>query len=111
MDPERCDPPEENYTYRSIGYCVPRRDKRTVGVGGNLSPVEGDWDQRDPSPPTKKLVHDNIVGSNPNGEREDAEERRDEAREPVPAERTGEDDEEVFVAGNGPSITLCWVGL
>lgn len=43
MDANRSDPPEYNTTNQSIGNCVPRWDKRTIGVCGDLSPIEGDW--------------------------------------------------------------------
>lgn len=43
VDSKRSDPPEYYTTNQSIGYCVPRWDKRTIGVCGDLCPVEGDW--------------------------------------------------------------------
>ena len=43
MDPNCSDPPEYDATNQRIGYRVPRWNKRTIGVCGDLSPVESDW--------------------------------------------------------------------
>lgn len=111
MDTNCSDPPEYDYTNHGIGYCVPGRDKRTIGVCGDLSPIKGDWQQRDPSPSAKELVYHNVVGAYPDSECEDAEERRNEARKPVPAEGTNEDEKEILVSRDAPAVALCRVGL
>lgn len=53
VDPNCSDPPEYDHTYHRIGYCVPRWNERTIGVCANLSPVKGDWQQRNSSPSAK----------------------------------------------------------
>lgn len=111
MNPEGSDDPKQDDANHGIGYCVPWRDKRTVGVCGDLSPVKGDWNQRDSSPPPKKLVYHDVVGADPDDEREDTEEGRDEAGKPVPTEGTDKNDEEVFVTGDAPAVALGGVGL
>ncbi len=111
MNPKRSYPPEYDHTNHSIGYCVPGWNKRTISVCGDLSPVKGNWQQRDSGPSAKKLVYNNVIGADPDGECEDAEERRDEAREPVPTEGTSKDNEEVFVTGDPPAVALRWVGF
>ena len=111
MNSNRGEDEEYDHPNHRVTYCVPRWDKRAVGVCSYLGPVEGDGDQRDPSPATEELVYSDIVGTDPANKCKNAEERRDEAGEPVPTKGGEEDDEEVSVTGNTPAIALCRVGL
>ena len=106
MNANGSDDEEEDHSDQGIGYRVPWRDQRAVRVGADLRPIECDGDERHPSPATKELIDDDVIGTDPADKGKDAEEGRDEAREPVPGEGADEHIEEVSVSGDPPPMGL-----
>ena len=111
MHAQRREPEEEHNADQSVGNSVPRRNKRAVSVCRYLSPIERNGQQRDARPPAEDLVDNNVIGTDPAREAEDAEERRDKARKPVPAEGTDEYDEKVSISRDRPAVRRGWVRL
>ena len=106
MDTDAGDDEEKDHSDQSVGYRVPWRDERAVCIGADLSPIKGDGNKRHASPSTKELIDDHIIRADPADEREDAEEGRDEAREPVPGEGAYKYIEEVSVSRDPPAVRL-----
>ena len=110
MNADGSKPEEDDHSDQSVCNGVPRRNQWAVCVCSDLSPVESNWQERDPAPATEELVDNDIVGSYPAGEAKDAQEWRNEAWKPVPAERACEDNKEVSVSRDGPAVGLGWIG-
>lgn len=100
------DPEPGNHTDQSVGNTEPGGDQRRKVETGDLGPVKGDGNQRQTGPSTKQLVDDRIVGSDPSNPGESTQEGSDEAREPVPDERSNHGVQEKTVLSNDPSTRL-----
>lgn len=103
------DPEPGNHTDQSVGNTEPGGDQRGKVETGDLSPVEGNRNQRKTSPSTEQLVDNGAVGSDPGNPGEGTQEGSDEAGEPVPDERGNHGVQEKTVLSNHPSTGLAGV--
>lgn len=101
---------EENDADERVGDGVPREHQGREGEAGDLGPVEGDGDQTESAGVPEQLVDDDVVGCDPGGESKVRKRLEDPAREEVPAEGAAENDQEVPVTTDAPSVRLARVG-
>ena len=104
MNGNSCTPEENNQANQGVGDSVPRRDQGAENVRRDVSPVERYGDQGNAGHAAKELVDDHIIGFDPCYESKHLEELSDPTGEPVPHKRTKEDEEEISITRDSPSI-------
>jgi hypothetical protein len=121
------DKDEDDSAQNHVGNGEPWEDQWASKESGDDSPIECNWNETEASDTAKDLVDHNIVGRDPAGESEVAQELSNVAYqeldlhdyiiengfvptwEPIPAEADGEDVQKPSVSTDRPSVSLAWV--
>ena len=110
MERKRREPEEDDHANEGIGNGEPRRNQGTEDVAGDLRPVKGNRNQREPTPASENLVKNHVVGLDERDKSKYGEEWGNVAGNPIPDKGSQQAIQKVPIPANRPAVGFGRVG-